>query len=162
DVSCLQVKDGKILWQRSLQNDFGGKLPAWSFRESPLVDGDKVICTPGAQDAMLVALDKLTGKTIWKSEMPPSPGGESSGPGGPGGGRGDRGGFGGRGGGSGAAYASVIAIDFDGQRQYVQFTAKGLIGLAAADGKFLWRYDRPANGMGINCSTPLYHDGQVF
>ena len=105
---------------------------------------------------MLVALDKLTGKTIWKSEVPASPGGETGGP------RGGRGGFGGRGGGSGAAYASVIAIDFDGQRQYVQLTAKGLIGVAAADGKFLWRYDRPANGMGINCSTPLYHDGRVF
>ena len=60
------------------------------------------------------------------------------------------------------AYASVIAIDFEGQRQYVQFTSKGVIGVAAADGKFLWRYDRPANGMGINCSTPLYHEGMVF
>ena len=149
DVSCLQVKDGKILWQRSLQNDLGGKLPTWSFRESPLVDGDKVICTPGAQDAMLVALDKLTGKTIWKSAVPASPGGETGRPG--------RGG-----GGSGAAYASVIANDFEGLRQYVQLTAKGLLGVAAADGKFLWRYDRPANGMGINCSTPLYHDGRVF
>ena len=63
---------------------------------------------------------------------------------------------------SGAAYASAIAIDFDGQRQYVQLTAKALVGVAASDGKFLWRYDKPANGMGINCSTPLYHDGQVF
>ena len=62
----------------------------------------------------------------------------------------------------GAAYASAIAIDFDGQRQYVQLTAKALVGVAASDGKFLWRYDRPANGMGINCSTPIYHDGLVF
>jgi outer membrane protein assembly factor BamB len=152
EVSCLQVKDGKVLWQRSLTRDFGGRVPMWSYRESPLVDGDKVICTPGAQDAMLVALDKLTGKTIWKSAVPGSPGG-----GGPGGGRG---GFGA--GGGGAAYASVIAIDFDGQRQYVQLTARGLVGVAASDGKFLWRYDRPANGMGINCSTPLYQDGLVF
>src|SRR5262245_17501702 len=58
DVACLQVKDGKILWQRSLQKDFGGSLPTWSFRESPLVDGDKVLCTPGGEDATLVALDK--------------------------------------------------------------------------------------------------------
>ena len=64
--------------------------------------------------------------------------------------------------GGGAAYASPIAIDFDGQRQYVQLTARALIGVAASDGKFLWRYDKPANGMGINCSTPLYHDGMVF
>ena len=72
--------------------------------------------------------------------------------------RGGPGGFGG----SGAAYASAIAIDFEGQRQYVQLTGKALVGVAASDGKFLWRYDRPANGMGINCSTPVYHDGLVF
>jgi outer membrane protein assembly factor BamB len=94
------------------------------------------------------------------------PGNRAGGPGGfargPGGRRGGPGGFGGPGGGSGASYASVIAIDFEGQRQYVQLTAKALIGVAASDGKFLWRYDRPANGNGINCSTPLYSDGKVF
>jgi outer membrane protein assembly factor BamB len=154
-VACLQVNDGKIIWQRSLMDDFGGRLPRWSYRESPLVDGDKVICTPGGEDATLVALDKLTGKTIWKSQVPSSLDG---GPGGPGGGPGGRGGSGG----SGAAYASVIAIEFEGQRHYVQLAAKGLVGVAASDGKFLWRYDAPANRMGINCSTPIYHDGRVF
>ncbi|HOW66472.1 MAG TPA: PQQ-binding-like beta-propeller repeat protein [Candidatus Paceibacterota bacterium] len=189
DVACLQVKDGKILWQRSLTRDFGGRVPMWSYRESPLIDGDKLICTPGSDDAMLVALDKMTGNTIWKSQMPtssggssgspsggpvsPPPGGQSGGPdnlggrgGGPGsrpGGPGGPGGFGrGPGGGSGSAYASPIAIDFDGQRQYVQLTARALIGVAASDGKFLWRYDAPANRMGINCSTPIHHDGMVF
>ncbi len=135
DVSCLQVRDGKIIWQRSFQRDFGGQVPIWSFRESPLIDGDKVICTPGGKDATIVALDKLTGKTIWKSQVPDSPS---------------------------AAYASAIAIDFEGQRQYVQLTAKALVGVAASDGKFLWRYDKPSNNYGINCSTPLYHNGLVF
>jgi len=77
-----------------------------------------------------------------------------------GGGQGAPGGFGG--GGGGAAYASVIAIDFEGQRQYVQLAARALIGIAASDGKFLWRYDKPANRMAINCSTPVYNDGMVF
>jgi outer membrane protein assembly factor BamB len=165
DVACLQASDGKIVWQHSLTGDFGGRAPMWSYRESPLVDGDKVIFTPGAQDAMVVALNKMTGETIWKCKMPDSPsgasgaagGGPGGGPGGPGGSRGGRGG-----GGSGASYASAIAIDFDGQRQYVQFISKALIGIGASDGKFLWRYDRPANGMGINCSTPVYQDGMVF
>ena len=134
-VACLQVQDGKIIWQLSLTRDLGGTVPPWSYRESPLVDGDKVICTPGGPDATLVALDKLTGKTIWKSQVPDGPK---------------------------AAYTSAIAMDFDGQRQYVQLTARTLVGDAASDGKFLWRYDRPANGMGINCSTPLDHDGLVF
>jgi outer membrane protein assembly factor BamB len=135
DVSCLQVKDGKTVWQRSLAKDFGGSIPRWSYRESPLVDGDKVIVTPGGEDAALVALEKSTGKTIWKSQVPGNPK---------------------------AAYSSAIAIDFEGQRQYVQFTARALLGVAASDGKFLWRYDRVANGMGINCSTAIYHDGMVF
>jgi alcohol dehydrogenase (cytochrome c) len=367
-VACLQVQDGKIVWQRSLTEDFGGRRPMWSYRESPLVDGDKVIVTPGGTDAILVALNKLTGATIWKAKMPDSPagaseapggfGGSRGGPGGPGsaggpgggrggsggagggsapgvtgtkdpglfssehfsmtafsckipngkylaklyfaetyqgitgpglrvfsfnvqgrefkdfdiwakaggpkrayietvpvevtngefrvvftpkvenpainaieilpqpeggapgttivrikagsaatftdssgniwqpdqgfeggmtnpmtggsggfggspgggqvgpggfgGGRGGPGGFGGFGGGGGAAYASPIAIDFEGQRQYVQLTARALIGVAASDGKFLWRYDKPANGMGLNCSTALSYDGMVF
>jgi outer membrane protein assembly factor BamB len=135
DLACLQVKDGKVVWQRSLQKDFGGRVPTWSFRESPLIDGDKLICTPGGQDATLVALDKLTGKTLWKCQVPDSPK---------------------------AGYASVIAIDFEGQREYVQLTEKALVGVAASDGKFLWKYDKPANRMGINCSTPVYHDGAVF
>jgi outer membrane protein assembly factor BamB len=166
DLACLQVSDGKIIWRRSFTKDFGGQVPAWSYRESPLIDGDKVICTPGGPDATLAALDKLTGKTIWKSKLPG--GGGNSGGGGPGGsgrsgGGSGRGGRGGGGGGSGgAAYASAIAIDFDGQREYVQFTARAVVGVAASDGKFLWRYDRPANRMAINCSTPIYHDGQVF
>jgi outer membrane protein assembly factor BamB len=135
DVSCLRVEDGKVIWQRSLQHDFGGQVPAWSFRESPLVDGAKVICTPGGEDASLVALDKLTGKTIWKSQVPGNPK---------------------------AAYASPIAIDFQGQRQYVQLTQKAVVGVAASNGKFLWQYKPATNPNGINCSTAIYRDGQVF
>jgi outer membrane protein assembly factor BamB len=135
DLACLQVKDGKVLWHLSLTKEFGGKVPMWSYRESPLIDGDKVVCTPGGPDATLVALDKSTGKTIWKSKVPGNPE---------------------------AAYASAIAIDAAGQRQYVQLTARALVGVAAADGKFLWRYDRAAARSGINCSTPVSHDGLVF
>ncbi|MBN1124834.1 MAG: PQQ-like beta-propeller repeat protein [Sedimentisphaerales bacterium] len=166
NVACLQVKDGKIIWQISMTEKFGGRAPMWSYRESPLIDGDKLIVTPGGPDATLVALNKLTGETIWKAKVPvpDSPPADTansnSGRGGGRGGRGGRGGFGG--GGSGAAYASVIAIDFEGQRQYVQLISNALIGVAASDGKFLWRYDKPANRMGINCTTPIYHDGMVF
>lgn len=135
DLVCQKVEDGSIVWRKNFVTDFGGTAPNWAYRESPLVDGNKVICTPGGPDATLAALDKLTGKTMWKSQVPGSPG---------------------------AAYSSIIAIDFDGQRQYVQFTAKTLVGVAASDGKFLWEYRRVANSFGINCSTPLYQGGLVF
>ncbi len=167
ELACLQAKDGKILWHKSFTRDFGGRAPTWRYSESPLVDGDKLICTPGGPDATMVALNKLTGETIWKCQMPGGAAPAAAPAGGPpGGGRGGRGGPGagraGFGGGGSAAYASAIAIDFEGQRQYVQLTAKALIGVAAADGKFLWRYDHPANRMGVNCSTPVYHDGMIF
>ena len=158
DIACLNAKDGKIVWQKNFTRDFGGSLPTWRFNESPLVDGDKVICTPGGPDAMMVALNKMTGETVWKSQLP---GAAEANPA-AGGGQGGRGARGGRGPSAGAGYSSAIAIDFEGQRQYVQLTAKALIGVAASDGKFLWRYDKPANRMGINISTPLYLDGHVF
>jgi outer membrane protein assembly factor BamB len=135
DLTCMQVDDGTILWQRSLSKEFGAPTLAWSFRESPLIDGDKVICTPGAEGATLVALDKMTGETIWKSQVDGDPR---------------------------PAYSSAIAFDFEGQRQYVQFTARSLVGITASDGQPLWWYTRVANGPGINCSTPIHHDGHVF
>jgi outer membrane protein assembly factor BamB len=155
DLACLQVKDGTVVWRRSLTNDFGGRLPTWRYNESPLVDGDKVICTPGGKEATIVALNKLTGETIWKTEVPEPAAANSDGP--PGG-RGGRPGFRD----SAASYASAIAINFEGQRQYVQFLSKTVVGVAASDGKLLWRYDHPANKATINCSTPLYQDGMVF
>lgn len=178
DLACLGVKDGAIQWRVSLPKDLGGNSPAWRYNESPLVDGDKVICTPGGTEATVMALEKMTGKVIWKCQVPTGTDASAAAPGrGPGGGGENAGGSdgpGGRGGpggppgrgrfgsGSGAAYASAIAIDFEGQRQYVQFTSKALVGIAAADGKLLWRYPRPANPMGINCSTPVHLAGQIF
>jgi outer membrane protein assembly factor BamB len=120
-------------------------MPVWGFAESPLVDGDKLICTPGAKDGVIMALDKRTGEPIWKCEVHEGP-------------TGDRGFLGT----SGAAYASVIAIDFERVRQYVQLTATTLVGVAASDGKLLWRYDRASNTHRINCSTPIYHEGVVY
>lgn len=63
---------------------------------------------------------------------------------------------------SGAGYASAIAIECEGVRQYVQLTAKAVVGVAASDGRLLWTYEKPANRMGINCSSPIYQDGRVF
>jgi outer membrane protein assembly factor BamB len=153
DLACLRVKDGNILWQLSLKKEFGGTPGMWNYRESPLVDGDKVVCTPGGPDAAIVALDKATGKTIWKSKVPAGAAAPAGGPGGPAGKFGPTG---------DAAYASAIAVGVAGQRQYVQLTAKALVGVAASDGKILWRYDKVKNGLGINCATPFFHDGQVF
>lgn len=55
-LACLQTADGKVLWTKSLAEDFGGIVPPWSYRESPLVDGNLKIFMPDAADALVVAL----------------------------------------------------------------------------------------------------------
>ena len=156
DLVCLQTTDGTMLWKRNLVTDLGGILPTWRYNESPLVDGDKVICTPGGDEATIVALNKMTGELIWQTAVPEleeanadnqSSRRRSRGP---------------EYRNSRAGYASALAIHYAGQRQYLQFTSKSLVGVAATSGKLLWRYDRPANGFGITCSTPVYQDGKVF
>jgi outer membrane protein assembly factor BamB len=143
DLVCFTI-DGKEVWRTDYVKDLAGIVPVWGFSESPLVDGDKLICTPGTEDGTLMALDKKTGKPLWKCPVPEGP-------------TGDRG-FLGK---SGAAYSSVIAVDFEGVKHYVQLTATTLVGVST-DGKLLWRYDRASNTHRINCSTPVYHDGMVF
>lgn len=132
-LARLDAKTGKIDWQVDFVKDFGGSVPSWGYTESPLVDGDHVICTPGRKNT-LVALEKDTGKVVWKAEVPK---------------------------GDGAHYSSPIAVEIGGQKQYVQFVSGGIVSVGASDGAFLWRYDGPANGT-ANCSTPIFHDGHVF
>src|SRR5262249_45463832 len=112
DLLCLEAAGGKVQWRKDLVKDFGGQVGSWGYSESPLVDGDNLICTPGGKTATLVALNKKTGATVWKGVVP----------------QGDP-----------AEYSSVIAAEVHGQRQYVQFLSGGVVGLAAKDGTFLWR-----------------------
>ena len=71
DVVCLAADSGEVQWSRSLPEQFGGRLMKamgtydWKFAESPLVDGDRVIVTPGANDAAVVALNKSDGEELW-------------------------------------------------------------------------------------------------
>ncbi|OYP29517.1 PQQ-binding-like beta-propeller repeat protein [Rhodopirellula sp. MGV] len=159
-IACLQVADGKIVWQRSLQDDFGGILPTWRYNESPLVQGDLVYCTPGGPNATMAALNKKTGETVWTNQLIAESGeaAPERSEGRRGGGRG-RGRSGPR---SGAGYASPILIEAAGKPQVVQLTAKAMVGVDPTSGESLWQYDAPANPMGINCSTPIYKDGLVF
>jgi outer membrane protein assembly factor BamB len=127
DLAALDTTSGKLLWQKSLLNDFGGKPGVWAYAESPLVDGDVLVATPGGQDATIVALNKNTGAVIWKSAVP---------------------------GGDAAAYASAIVVEAAGRKQYVQFLGGGVVGVDARTGRFLWRYDATSKGP-ANIATPV-------
>src|SRR5262249_37258384 len=130
-----ETATGKPRWQKNLRTDFGGQPGIWAYAESPLIDGEVLVCTPGGKDATLVALNKQTGAILWKC---PVPGGDQ------------------------AAYASVIAVEAGGVKQYVQFLQKGVVGVDAKTGKFLWRYDRTAQGSPANIPTPVAKDGYVY
>jgi outer membrane protein assembly factor BamB len=135
DLACLRTADGKERWRKSLRRDFGGQPGKWAYAESPLVDGNVLVVTPGGAEATIAALDKKTGEVVWKSAIP---GGEQAG------------------------YASVIATDAGGKKQYVQFLQKGVVGVDAKTGKFLWRYDKTAQGSPANIPTPVARDGLVY
>ncbi len=141
DLLCADTKTGKEVWRTSFPNDFGGRMmSSWGYSESPLVDGDQLIVTPGAQDAALAALDKKTGRVQWKTPMPPNPG---------------------QAGQDGAGYSSVVISNARGVKQYVQFVGRGIISVDANTGQFLWGYNRIANGT-ANIPTPIVSEDFIF
>jgi outer membrane protein assembly factor BamB len=146
DLVCVDTA-GKPVWRKNLGKDLNGVRGRWAYAESPLIDGDVLVCTPGGPKATLAALNKKTGEVIWKATVP---GGDSGG----GGGRGPRQPP------NAAAYASPIVAEVGGVKQYVQFLGGYLVGVSARDGKLLWRYDK-ITGI-TNCATPIFHDGCVF
>ncbi len=140
DLVCLDAATGALKWQKNLQQDFGGQMMSgWKWSESPLVDDQQVVCTPGVADAALVALDKTTGELIWKCTMPAI--GEQ--------------------GKDGAGYTTIVAAEIDGVRQYITILGRGAIGVAAETGQFLWGYNRIANSV-ANIPTPIVRDNHVF
>lgn len=134
DLACLETATGKVLWRKSLRTDFGGLPGKWAYAESPLIDGDVLVVTPGGTEATLVALNKRTAAVIWKSAVP---------------------------GGDAAAYASAIVTEAAGRKQYVQFLDKGVVGVDAKTGQFLWRYDQTSKGP-ANIASPVAHEGYVY
>ena len=134
DLVCIQLATGEVLWRKSLRGDFGGLPGNWAYAESPLIDGDVLVATPGGSEATLVALEKKTGAVKWKSAVP---------------------------GGDAAAYASATVTDAAGRKQYVQFLDKGVVGVDAKTGEFLWRYARTSTGP-ANIASPIAHDGHVY
>lgn len=133
DLVCLQTSDGKEVWRKALKEELGGRMMSgWGYSESVLVDGNKVICTPGGTNGTLAALDKKTGAVLWRSTEWRER----------------------------AAYSSPIVVEMGGVRQYIQFTDASVAGVAAADGKLLWR--GPRKGSTAVIPTPIYKDNHVF
>jgi outer membrane protein assembly factor BamB len=137
DLVCVAAADGKKIWSKNMQKDFGGRMMSgWSYSESPTVDGDKLVVTPGGKDAAVVSLYKDSGDVFWKCALPVN---------------------------CGAGYASIVVAEVGGGREYVTLMGGelGLIGVDATNGKFLWNYRKVANGT-ANIPTPIVKGDMVF
>jgi outer membrane protein assembly factor BamB len=135
DLACVETASGKVRWQKNLRTEFGGEPGDWAYAESPLIDGDTLVCTPGGKQATLLALNKNSGQVVWKCMVP---------------------------GGDEAAYASAIIVEAGGVTQYVQLLQKGLVGVKAKTGQVLWRYEKLTSRYKNNDPTPVAADGLVY
>jgi len=113
ELACVEASSGRILWQKDLTKDFGGKRPSWGYSESVLIDGDRMLCTPGGGQGTIIALNKETGATLWQSK-------EFT---------------------DAAHYSSIVCADIGSVKQYVQLTAKSVAGVGT-DGALLWQAER--------------------
>lgn len=111
-------------------------MSGWGYSETPLVDGDKLICTPGADEAAVVALHKDTGEVLWKCAVPRC---------------------------GGAGYASPIKVSVDGVSMYVTHLGPsgGIVGVEAANGRLLWQYTRVSNST-ANIPTAVARGPYLF
>lgn len=135
DLACLDLKTGSVRWKKNLRRDFGGKTAEWAYAESPLIDGDALICAPGGSEATVIALRKTTGDLLWKCPLAE---------------------------GDDAGFSSAIVVKVGGIRQYVRLLTKGLVGIEASTGRLLWRYSKPISKYGANIQTPLVSGEYIF
>ncbi|TWT78807.1 outer membrane biogenesis protein BamB [Planctomycetes bacterium CA13] len=141
---CVDIKNGSTRWRKNLHQDFGGRCGHWSYAESPLVDANRLIFTPGGNRSTVAAVNKLNGNTLWIGSAAELSNGDDS----------DNSY-------TTAAYSSPIVEEVDSVRQSIHFLRGGLVAFSVEDGTPLWHYDAPANDT-ANCPTPVFADRSVF
>ncbi|MBI1841289.1 MAG: PQQ-like beta-propeller repeat protein [Verrucomicrobia bacterium] len=131
DLICAEAATGKPVWKATMKS-LGGKVPGWGYCASVLVDGDKLICTPGGGQGAMAALNKSTGAVVWQAKAFVDD----------------------------AHYSSIITANINGQHQLIQLTPKFITGVNAKDGQVLWQSDW--QGRTAVIPTPIQRDGQVY
>jgi outer membrane protein assembly factor BamB len=131
NLACVNAADGKVIWQKTM-GTLGGKVPGWGYTESVLIDGDRVVCTPGGSKGAIAAMNRKTGEVLWQST-------EFT---------------------DGAQYASIIPAKINGADTYVQLTMQSIVGIAPKDGKVLWK--EPFPGRTAVIPTPIVRENLVY
>ncbi|MBN2138941.1 MAG: PQQ-like beta-propeller repeat protein [Sedimentisphaerales bacterium] len=132
-IACHNAKTGKHIWHRDTLEEFGGKNIRWGIAESVLIDGEKVICTPGGKDATVAALNKMTGKTVWTSKGLSEL----------------------------SAYCSPIAIDRGPNRIILTMVEQSIVGIDMKTGEIFWRHPNKVS-YDISAVTPAYENGMMY
>ncbi|HAQ21685.1 MAG TPA: alcohol dehydrogenase [Prolixibacteraceae bacterium] len=132
-VYCFEANSGDIKWSVDLLKKFDAGNIQWGMAESLLIDGNRIICTPGGKDNNVVALNRFTGETIWTSK-----------------------GFG-----EPAAYCSPVLVNHDKTRLIVTMTATSVIGIDAETGELYWRVEQQQTNK-IHANTPVYANGMIY
>lgn len=133
DLLCLNAADGKQVWKKNLVADFGGGIPQWGYSESILIDGERLLCTPGGKNGAIACLDKKTGDVRWRSKDLTDA----------------------------AGYSSIISTDAGGVLQYVTQTMQSVCSVRADDGKLLWRKADLGYRIAV-IPTPVIYKDYVF
>src|SRR5262249_49487871 len=123
--------DGKVLWQKTMAS-LGGKVPNWGYTESVLVDGERVVCTPGGSKGAIAALNRKTGEVLWQTADFTDA----------------------------AQYASIISAKINDKDTYVQLTMQSIVGIAPKDGAVMWKEAFPGKTAVI--PTPIVRDNIVY
>jgi outer membrane protein assembly factor BamB len=133
-VVCLDAASGRELWAVNILERFDSKNITWALSECLLVDGRNLIVTPGGKKALMAALDKQTGRTVWTTE----PLGDEH-----------------------TSHCSPILFRYAGRRLITSCSSAHGFGVDADTGKLLWTVPLK-NPHGVNVSTPVYGSGSVY
>lgn len=132
-VSCIDLPTKQVVWQVNILDRFKAPNNEWHLAEALLIDGDRVICTPGGPDAVMAALDKKTGDTAWVTK-----GMEDM-----------------------ASYVAPLLVEHNRRRIILTETSKYLICVDADTGALLWKHEHLTE-WDIHAVTPIYKDGCVY
>lgn len=136
DLACFKAVSGDLVWERKISEEYGGTYGRWGLAESLIVLDGKVFFTPGGKETTMVALDKLTGKTIWKSKsLKDNP-----------------------------SYTSPLLVEYGGRKTIVNVTENYIIGVNPDNGDIIWNFEfgSYATGRNNNINTPLFSDGYIY
>jgi outer membrane protein assembly factor BamB len=129
---CLDAATGRVIWQKQLVQEYKVRSPHWGYSHHPLVDGDTLFCLPGGDGTLVVALDKNTGKEIWRNLSS-----------------------------SDAGYCPPTMIQHGDQRQLVIWHPEAINGLDPASGKIHWTVPlKPAYRMSV--TAPTQHGDYLY